>query len=137
MASCGATATKLSNAKLPSGCSSGWPAYTSGITLSAARGSGPHLLLRWVVALTSEGLEVIVMRWNFFSHGHFATFHLLLAGPTSGCHQSGSQSSYSTEEDQDAERDFIIQQGQRDKGELKQLHKNHKNIDRDGSPIKG
>ena len=41
------------------------------------------------------------------------------------------------EEDQDAGWDFIIQHGERDKGNLKQLRWIHRNINRDGSPIHG
>ena len=42
-----------------------------------------------------------------------------------------------TEEDQDAGWDFIIQHGERDRGQLKQLRWIHKNISKDGSPIRG
>ena len=48
------------------------------------------------------------------------------AGPTS-----------QNEEEQDAGWDFIIENGERDKGQLKQLRWIHRNIHREGSPIHG
>ena len=41
------------------------------------------------------------------------------------------------EEEQDAGWDFIIEKGERDKGQLKQLRWIHRNIHREGSPIQG
>eukprot|EP00435_Cladocopium_sp_Y103_P037440 s1793_g9.t3 len=51
--------------------------------------------------------------------------------------QLGGSRPPANEEDQDAGWDFIIQHGERDKGNLKQLRWIHRNVNRDGSPIHG
>ena len=43
----------------------------------------------------------------------------------------------STEDDQDAGWDFILEYGERDRSQLKQLRWIHKHINKDGSPIRG
>ncbi|CAE7826793.1 unnamed protein product, partial [Symbiodinium sp. CCMP2592] len=50
---------------------------------------------------------------------------------------SSSVLSISNDEEQDAGWDFIINEGERDKGELRQLRWIHRHINREGSPIKG
>ncbi|OLQ12517.1 hypothetical protein AK812_SmicGene3591 [Symbiodinium microadriaticum] len=50
---------------------------------------------------------------------------------------SSSVLSTSNDEEQDAGWDFIINEGERDKGELRQLRWIHRHINREGSPIKG
>ncbi|CAE7491827.1 unnamed protein product [Symbiodinium sp. CCMP2592] len=50
---------------------------------------------------------------------------------------SSAMGATSTEDDQDAGWDFILEHGERDRSQLKQLRWIHKNINRDGSPIRG
>ena len=50
---------------------------------------------------------------------------------------SSAMGTTSTEDDQDAGWDFILEYGERDRSQLKQLRWIHKHINKDGSPIRG
>ena len=82
-------------------------------------------------------VERKAFQWMLEQMGGLQSRHYALSGEKKRSASSAALGGGVAEEDQDAGWDFIIQHGERDKGELKQLRWIHKNINREGSPIKG
>ena len=82
-------------------------------------------------------VERKALQWMLEQTGGLQFRHLSLSTEKKRPISSSAMGTTSTEDDQDAGWDFILEYGEHDRSQLKQLRGIHKHINKDGCPIRG
>ena len=82
-------------------------------------------------------VERKALQWMLEQMGGLQFRHFSLSSEKKRPASSSAMGATMTEDDQDAGWDFIIENGERDRGQLRQLRWIHKHINKDGCPIRG